>query len=137
MAEQPEQPHFSRLFTHAEATALLPIVRPHLQRLATMKGRLDAVQGEFNALQQQARVNGHAKRAQELEKELHALVHGLNTEIAAIHALGVQVKDLAIGLVDFPSERDGHIVYLCWRMDESAIVAWHELDGGYPGRQSL
>ena len=82
-------------------------------------------------------MNGHAKRAQELEKELHALVHGLNTEIAAIHALGVQVKDLAIGLVDFPSERDGHIVYLCWRMDESAIVAWHELDGGYPGRQSL
>ncbi len=137
MAERPERPHFSRLFTHEEATALLPALRPRLQHLAAMKRRLDGVQQEFNALRQQARANGHAARAQELEKELHTLVHDLNAEIAAIHALGVEVKDLAIGLVDFPSERDGRVVYLCWRMDEPAIVAWHELDGGYMGREPL
>lgn len=137
MAEWPGKPHFSRLFTHAEATALLPIVRPRLQHLAAMKRRLDSVRQEFNALRQQARVNGHAKRAQELEHTLQTLVHDFNTELAAMHALGIAVKDLAIGLVDFPSERDGRIVYLCWRMDEPAIVAWHELDSGYLGRQSL
>ncbi|MHB8646149.1 MAG: DUF2203 family protein [Thermomicrobiales bacterium] len=137
MAEQPGEPQFSRLFTHAEATALLPMLRPRLRHLAAMKQRLDAVQQEFNALRQQARANGHATRAQELEHELHTLMHDLNTEIAAIHALGVEVKDLAIGLVDFPSERDGRVVYLCWRMDEPAIVAWHELDGGYWGREPL
>lgn len=137
MAERPERPHFSRLFTHADATALLPALRPRLRHLAAMKRRLDAVQQEFNALRQQARANGHAKRAQILEQELHALVHDLNTEVTAIQALGVEVKDLAIGLVDFPSERDGRVVYLCWRMDEPAIVAWHELDGGYLGREPL
>ncbi|MCA1666796.1 MAG: DUF2203 domain-containing protein [Thermomicrobia bacterium] len=137
MAGRPERPHFSRLFTHAEATAFLPMLRPRLQHLAAMKRRLDAVQQEFNALRHHAIANGHAKRAQELEKELHALVHDLNTEIAAIHALGIEVKDLAVGLVDFPSEREDRVVYLCWRMDEPAIVAWHELDGGYPGREPL
>lgn len=137
MAQRPEEPQFSRLFTHAEATALLPALRPRLQQLAVMKRRLDGVEREFNALRQQARANGHARRARELEQELHALVHDLNAEIAAVHALGVEVKDLAIGLVDFPSERDGRVVYLCWRMDEPAIVAWHELGGGYMGRQSL
>lgn len=137
MAERPERPHFSRLFTHEEATALLPALRPRLQHLAAMKRRLDGVQQEFNALRQQARANGHAKRAQELERELDTLIHDLNTEIAAIQALGIEVKDLTIGLVDFPSERDGRVVYLCWRMDEPTIVAWHELDGGYMGREPL
>lgn len=137
MAEQPEKPHVSRLFTHAEATALLPLLRPRLQHLAAMKRRLDSVREEFNALRQQARVNGHAKRAQELERDLQTLVHDLNAELAAIHALGIAVKDLAIGLVDFPSEREGRVVYLCWRMDEPTIIAWHELDGGYMGREPL
>jgi hypothetical protein len=137
MVERPEEPHFSRLFTHEEATAFLPMLRPRLQHLAAMKRRLDGVRQEFNALRQQASANGHAKRAQELEKELHTLVHNLNTEIAAIQALGVEVKDLSIGLVDFPSEREGRVVYLCWRMDEPAIIAWHELDGGYLGREPL
>ncbi len=137
MAEQPDQPPFSRLFTQEEATALLPVLRPRLQQIAAFTQRLDRVKREFNDLRQYARANGHGKRANELEKELQTLVHDLNTEIAAIHALGVEVKDLAHGLVDFPSARDGRVVYLCWRMDEPAIVAWHELDGGYGGRQAL
>lgn len=137
MAERPGEPHFSRLFTHEEATGLLPELRPRLQNLAAMKRRLDAVQREFAAIRKYARSNGHGKRARELEKELDVLVHDLNTAIAAIHALGIAVKDLDIGLVDFPSEREGRVVYLCWRMDEPAIVAWHELDGGYQGRQPL
>lgn len=137
MAERPEEPHFSRLFTHEEATALLPELRPRLQSLAAMKRRLDAVQREFAEIRKHAQSNGHGKRAQELEKELDGLVHDLNTAIAAIHALGIEVKDLDIGLVDFPSEREGRVVYLCWRMDEPAIVAWHELDGGYMGRHPL
>lgn len=137
MAERPEQPHFPRLFTHEEATALLPELRLRLQRLAGMKRRLDAVQREFNEIRQHARSNGHGKRAQELGAEQDALVHDLNTAIAAIHALGIEVKDLESGLVDFPCEREGRVVYLCWRMDESAIVAWHELDGGFMGRHPL
>jgi hypothetical protein len=137
MMERPEQSQFPRLFTHEEATALLPELRPRLHDLAAMKRRLDDVQREFNAIQRHARSNGHATRAQELGAELEGLVHDLNAAVAAIHVLGIDVKDLDNGLVDFPSEREGRVVYLCWRMDEPAIVAWHELDGGYLGRQPL
>jgi hypothetical protein len=137
MTERPEGPRFSRLFTHEEATALLPMLRPRLWHLAAMKRRLDAVQQEFAAVRQQAHANGHAKRAQDLEQELHVLMHDLNAEVAAIQALGIEVKDLTIGLVDFPSACEERIVFLCWRMDEPAIVAWHELDEGYMGRQPL
>jgi len=137
LAEQPEEPRFPRLFTHEEATALLPDLRTRLHNIATMKRRLDAVQREFNDIRQHARSNGHATRAQELGTELGTLVHDLNAAVAAINALGIDVKDLDSGLVDFPSEREGRVVYLCWRMDEPAIVAWHELDGGFMGRQPL
>ena len=102
MAERPKQPHFYRLFTHEEATALLPKLRTRLHDLAAMKRRLDDVQREFNAIQQHARSNGHAARAQALGAELESLVHNLNTAVAAIQALGIDVKDLDSGLVDFP-----------------------------------
>jgi hypothetical protein len=136
MAQQPES-QFRRLFTVEEATALLPLIRPRLQDLAAKKGQLDAVQREFNALRRHVPANGHGRRAQELERELRTLVDTLNGEVVAIQALGIEVKDLDIGLVDFPSEREGRVVFLCWKMDEPAIIAWHELDAGYRGRQAL
>jgi len=135
VAERPERPQFPRLFTHEEATALLPELRTRLGEIAAMKRRFDGVQHEFNAIRAHAQSNGHATRAQELGAELERLVHDLNGAVAAIHALGIEVKDLESGLVDFPSEREGRVVYLCWRMDELAITTWHELDGGFRGRQ--
>lgn len=137
MAWKPRQPEFERLFTLEEATALLPMLRPRLQELAVKKRRLDEVQREFAVLRRHVPANGHGKRAQELERELRALLDAINSEVAAIRALGIEVKDLEIGLVDFPSDREGRVVFLCWRMDEPAIVAWHEIDAGYRGRQSL
>jgi hypothetical protein len=137
MAWDPRQPEFERLFTLEEATALLPMLRPRLHDLAAKKRRLDEVQREFTALRRHVPANGHGKRAQELERELRALLDAVNSEVAAIRALGIEVKDLDIGLVDFPSKREDRIVFLCWRMDEPAIVAWHELDAGYRGRQPL
>lgn len=137
MAERPEEPRFARLFTHDEAMALLPELRPRLRMIAAQKRRVDTVHRELTELLRHVRANGHGKRAREREQELQALVHDLNAAVGAIHALGVEVKDLDSGLVDFPSEREGRVVYLCWRMDEPAIVAWHEIDGGYGGRQPL
>ena len=63
------------------------------------------------------------------------------SELAAIvdelQELGVQVKDLDSGLVDFPSSRDGEQVLLCWRLGEDEIAFWHGLDDGFAGRQPL
>jgi hypothetical protein len=55
----------------------------------------------------------------------------------AIHELGGELKDPERGMVDFRSERDGRVVYLCWLMNERRVMYWHELDAGYRGRQPL
>jgi hypothetical protein len=51
--------------------------------------------------------------------------------------MGVLVKDLETGLLDFPSERDGEIVFLCWRHGEPSVAHWHAVDAGFSGRQPL
>jgi hypothetical protein len=65
----------------------------------------------------------------------------VRAEIAAcveeLNELGVQVKDLDIGLIDFPSLRDGDEILLCWRLGEGDIAWWHTLDGGFAGRQPI
>ena len=54
-----------------------------------------------------------------------------------ILGLGVEIKDLDQWLIDFPSQRDGRVVYLCWRRGEENIEWWHDMDAGFAGRQPL
>lgn len=56
---------------------------------------------------------------------------------AAIEELGGELKDPDRGMVDFRSMRDGRVVYLCWLTEEPRVTYWHELDGGYRGRQRI
>jgi hypothetical protein len=57
--------------------------------------------------------------------------------IHKIHDTGAQIKDINIGLLDFPAQRDGREVYLCWKFGEGDIAFWHEVDAGYAGRQPI
>jgi hypothetical protein len=61
----------------------------------------------------------------------------MNAGIAKVQGMGIEVKDLAIGLIDFRSIREGREVYLCWKLGEEHVSYWHELDTGYAGRQPL
>jgi hypothetical protein len=61
---------------------------------------------------------------------LHELLH-------QVQDMGIQVKDLTIGLVDFAALRGGREVYLCWQYGEEGIQYWHELDAGFAGRQPI
>jgi hypothetical protein len=61
----------------------------------------------------------------------------LQTLIEELDEIGVELKGIDEGLVDFPSERDGRVINLCWRMGEETIAWWHELDTGFAGRQPL
>jgi hypothetical protein len=47
------------------------------------------------------------------------------------------VKDVQLGLLDFPSEREGRVVFLCWRYGEPEVAHWHEVDTGYAARKPL
>ena len=126
-----------RLFTLEEASALLPVLTPILRVIQENKRHLDELQEQLGAFSPVARTNGHAARSAEIELEIAGLVQTLQSDVSDIQKLGVEVKDLDMGLVDFPSMRDERIVYLCWKVDEPEISYWHELDTGIAGRERL
>ena len=128
---------FRRRFTPEEANALLPDLIPLLVTLRSNRAAALAVQHSLDALTPAMRSNGAGRRAAELEQELRRLALRIAAGVRRLTRLGVEIKDLDHGLIDFPSDRDGRVVSLCWRLGEDRVAFWHELDGGYRGRQPL
>ncbi len=130
-----------KTFTLDEAQSLLPVLESLLKR--AMEGRRSAQEIE-SGLQRIAqriyfsggmRVDtaGIAKQRAEMEAHLKQV----RESIAEIDAIGVQVKDLEAGLLDFPCRVDDQIVLLCWRMGEGVIEHWHTMEAGFQGRQPV
>jgi hypothetical protein len=69
--------------------------------------------------------------------EMEAHLQRVRESIAEIDSIGVQVKDLEAGLLDFPCRMDDQVVLLCWRMGETAIEHWHTVESGFQGRQPV
>ena len=126
-----------RLFSVAEANALLPELIPVLERLRLAKAALDDAHASLARLTPAMRGNGHAATAAELEGRIRELAGEIGEGIAAVVGRGVEVKDLDHGLIDFPSPREGRVVFLCWRLGEGPIAWWHETDAGFAGRRPL
>jgi hypothetical protein len=129
-----------RYFTLDEATALLPTIRPILEQIISLRARLERTERDLVSLHWRARTNGRAESSGsfgEGQSTRSTLMAEINAELVKIHELGVELKDPALGLIDFPSLRDGRVVYLCWRLGESSIEYWHETDTGFAGRQPL
>jgi len=128
-----------RLFTVEEANAMLPVVRGLIAEIQAKKRELDGLSGELETLLERASGNGHDSAARGVvvraaTAEAASELEGLLTKL---QATGCEPKGIEEGLVDFPSKREGRIVYLCWKMGEEEIGYWHELDSGFPGRQPL
>ncbi|HWQ29082.1 MAG TPA: DUF2203 domain-containing protein [Dehalococcoidia bacterium] len=128
-----------RLFTVEEAEALIPELTEILLELRKRSRELERIRSDLSIAARRARGNGHVaegapgssrRRAEELVAEINRL-H------ARILALGCELKGIEEGLIDFPAEREGRTVYLCWRLGEPGISWWHELDAGFAGRQPL
>ena len=129
-----------KYFTLEEATALLPTLRPILERIIMLRARLERTERDLVSLHWKARTNGHANHEGSFGEGQSArtdLMAEINAELVKIHDLGVELKDPALGLIDFPAMRDGKVVYLCWRLGERAIEYWHDTDTGFSGRQPL
>lgn len=129
-----------KYFTRDEAEALLPRVESLLSEIQSLREQVVEQEERLAEYRVKLMSNGH-QHGDEMQR-LQAGVTTANTEIARrvrnIAALGVLVKDLDTGLIDFPTLRDGHEVYLCWRLGEGNRIAWwHEVDSGFAGRQPL
>ena len=129
-----------RLFTLEEANELVPWLEATFQRLVPAQEELTALQSRLLVLQRQRRSNGASSSQSEVtqvQEEQSRLVQRFEESIREITNQGILVRDVARGLVDFPSIREGREVYLCWIGGEEQIEFWHETDRGFAHRQPL
>jgi hypothetical protein len=126
-----------KVFRLEEANALLPIVRPQLELLVRKRRDLAIKLLEADTAQRMASDAGGAQRAATQAKQAEELHTEMLALIDAVQKHGCIVKDLDLGLVDFPALRGGQLVNLCWKMDEPAIAFWHGMDEGFGARKSI
>jgi len=129
-----------RYFTPEEANDALVEVRPLTEELVGHRRALAEAQERQALLTARIAGNGgnvEPRELQDVQDELDEAVAGIARCVARIHELGALVKDLDEGLVDFPAQREGEDVLLCWRLGEDEIGFWHGLEDGFSGRRSL
>lgn len=122
-----------KLFTLKEANALLPELRRLLEGIQQERRVLRRLEPQIKAAGERATENGGSPAG----VRYIAALSRITDHAQAILSLGVQIKDFDRGLCDFPHERAGEIVYLCWQYGEDTIEWWHEIDAGFAGRQPL
>ena len=130
-----------KTFTLDEAQSLLPVLESLLKRVIEGRRSAQAVESVLNELAQRIYVTGgmwvDAPQVAGQRAEMESHLKRMRESIAEIDAIGVQVKDMEAGLLDFPCRVDDEIVLLCWRMGEPAIEHWHTMEGGFKGRQPV
>jgi hypothetical protein len=130
----------ARRFTVEEANALLPTVPPLVQTMVEQRRELLARLERQQALGHAVGSNGGGfdpRTPAEIDAAVETAAAEVGRCVEELTALGLQVKDLDTGLVDFPSVRDGEQVLLCWLLGEEEVAWWHTLDGGFAGRRPL
>jgi hypothetical protein len=122
-----------KYFTLQEANETLSLIRPWMDEVQAIRQKILKNQPEaWPAIEKSAGNGGNralSNMVQDFEK-FDALIH-------RIQATNVLIKDINLGLLDFPAWKDGREVYLCWQYGEEDIAFWHEIEAGYAGRQPI
>ncbi len=130
-----------KTFTLAEAESLLPILETLLRTSIEGKKTIETIEAYFEELKSRIFLLGgmtiDIERAARQRATHDKTVQKVRDAVAEIHAIGVQVKDLDIGLLDFPCKVDDEIVLLCWKYGEQGITHYHGLEDGFAGRKPI
>lgn len=130
-----------KTFTLDEAQSLLPVLESLLKRAIEGKRDSEKVETDLAELARRIYISGgmrvDTEKVGKMRAEMEGYLQRVRESIAEIDAIGVQVKDLDTGLLDFPFRLDDQVVLLCWQMGESSIEHWHTTDAGYKGRQPV
>lgn len=131
----------TKYFTLDQAQSLLPLLESLLRRAIEAKRAADEIEQQFRELNQNIFMSGgmflDVDRLRRRRKAYDTHAQQAKDLIAEIDSIGVQVKDLDTGLLDFPCLIEGETVLLCWQMGEERIEFWHTMEGGFSGRQPL
>jgi hypothetical protein len=121
-----------RHFSREEANALLPQLTALLSQLQEAKDELTDTEAH-EALSEAAPTNGGGEQGRQVGVAFLEVRRILET----VERAGIVLRDIDRGLVDFPALMDGREVYLCWELGEDEVGYWHDLEGGYGGREPL
>ena len=131
---------YERTFSLEEARELLPWLKERFDDIRPMLDELNKAKLRVRTLLTRLQSNGGPGGDRELgeaTKSLHRTQEQIDKRLYAVTERGILVRSVEHGLVDFPSVRDGRVVFLCWLAGESDITRWHEVDSGFAGRQPL
>ena len=130
-----------KTFTLDEAQGLLPVLESLLKRAIEGKHAAETAETDLSELARRIYMSGGMKvdtvKVAKMRAEMEGHLQQVRESIAEIDAIGVQVKDLESGLLDFPFRLDDEVVLLCWRMGEPAIEHWHTTEAGFKGRKPV
>ncbi|MFT4113366.1 DUF2203 domain-containing protein [Silvibacterium sp.] len=130
-----------KTFTLDEAQSLLPILESLLRRASDGRRQAAILEERLQDLTRRIMFAGGMRvdvaRVGRDRAQMETFAQQAKDAMDEIDAIGVQVKDLDTGLLDFPCELDGEIVLLCWRLGEPLIGYWHTMDAGFRGRQPI
>jgi hypothetical protein len=129
-----------RYFTDEEANELLEVVRPLVAKMVKHRRGLAVATARHARIASKIAGNGggvHPHEVDELRTEIDAEAAEVVRCVEQLQELGLLVKDLDEGLVDFPALRGDEEVLLCWRLGEDRVAYWHTLAGGFAGRRPL
>lgn len=130
-------------FTVEQANHALPLVRSIVADIVALYNDLNDRHERLQAVKRQNTIKRgtmpaeYVEELDQMEKDLQADAERLNQYISELQQLGVELKDVSKGLVDFPAMQDGREICLCWMHGEPELSYWHEIEAGFAGRQSL
>ena len=121
-----------RHFTQEEANGLLPQLTTLLTHLREAKDELTDAEAH-EALSDAAPTNGGGEEG----RQVGIAFLEVRRLLEIVERTGLVLRDIDRGLIDFPALMDGREVYLCWELGEDEVGHWHDLEGGYGGREPL
>jgi hypothetical protein len=131
----------ARRFTLAEAQSLIPRVDSLLREAVSLKSDYQEAEQAIQAIAQRVALMGgmlvNREQAIDAKNRRDAVAAKLRAAIEQVQEFGCVIKDLDMGLIDFPTLLRGVEVYLCWKLGEPKIAFWHGVDEGYRGRKAI
>lgn len=124
-------------YTVEAANKTLPLVRRIVSDAVRDYWRWQEKIRRYEEVSATRKVDQPNEEAEQLERETQDLAREIEGYVEEIRQLGVEMKALDTGLVDFPSEVEGRPVWLCWQLGEDSVQYWHETDAGFAGRQPV
>jgi hypothetical protein len=130
-----------RTYTVEEANQELPRVRRIVEQIAQLSALLPELEDQARIAEYESRREGATVEQKDKSRQARDAASAAEMErlkaIAALNTLGISLKGPLEGLIDFPSNRNGEAIELCWKLGEDRVAHWHRIGEGYAGRKKL